>query len=59
MANIAFRLVIDRRGDQYFWTITEAGDVHRGLGTMMEAAEEARVFHNEIELSRPAFVADS
>jgi hypothetical protein len=55
MSNTGFRLVVDRRGDQFFWMITEAGEVHRGLrgfGTMMEAAEEARVFHNEIELSR-------
>jgi hypothetical protein len=53
--NDGFRIVIDRRGDQYFWTITEAGEVHRGLrgfATMLDSANAAQVFRTELELSR-------
>jgi hypothetical protein len=47
--------VIDRRGLQYFWTLTISGEIHegpRGAPTMGLAAEDADIFRKQLDLSR-------
>ena len=44
MSNDGFRVVIDRRGQLYFWTLNLAGEQYegpRGAPTMGLAAEDA------------------
>lgn len=55
MSNDGFRVVIDRRGSQHFWTLTVNGEQHegpRGSPTMGLAAENADVFRKQLDLSR-------
>ena len=55
MSNDGFRVVIDRRGQLYFWTLNLAGEQYegpRGAPTMGLAAEDADVFRKQLDLSR-------
>ncbi|MGE5162863.1 MAG: hypothetical protein ACM3IH_02420 [Sphingobacteriales bacterium] len=55
VSNDGFRVVIDRRGSQHFWTLTVNGEQHegpRGSPTMGLAAENADVFRKQLDLSR-------
>jgi hypothetical protein len=50
MSNDGVRIVIDRRGGHYFWTLTEHGEEHkgqRGYATIAEAADDAVVFRSQ------------
>ena len=43
MSNTGLRVVIDRRDDRYWWTITDLGEqfeANRGYETIVRAAEE-------------------
>lgn len=54
MSNNGFRVVIDRRGSQYFWSLTVNGEQYegpRGSPTMGLAAEDADVFRKQLTLA--------
>jgi hypothetical protein len=53
--NDGFRVTIDRRGSQYYWTLNLNGEIHegpRGSPTMGLAAEDADIFRKQLDLSR-------
>lgn len=55
MSNDGFRVVIDRRGQLYFWTLNLAGEQYEGprdAPTMGLAAEDVDVFRKQLDLSR-------
>jgi len=53
--NDGLRVVLDRRGGRYFWTLHESGELHegkRGYDTPIEAVNEADQDRRQIDLWR-------